>query len=408
MNIQKNNFKIIIGLIIFLSLTHISFGQETGVQLRFNEIMYDPSGDDLGQEWVELFNYGKTEIEIIGGRAKNSWIFIDSNGPHFLAEKPLLGSLIIKPGEFLILASNAETFLKTYPNFTGTVIDTIMDLNNFYGFIQLKTGNNQLLDQAFWSSNLGAAGNNKTLEYVKNIFRESLREFGSPGQENSVENIILPPAPSLIVSPSPAPQPKPSPKPTAPASSDTKAKIIINEIFANPGKNNHQWLEIKNQDNKEISLNQWKIIVGSTGQEIILDKTVKPNAYLVIELIQLDKNKETIQLINSENKKVFEVKYSSPVPINWSAIRLDNGAWKLTVKPTPGQENIYFLPEAVAEDFVPQELIPAAVFENNNLQAETKAKLKPKLSLAGLIFSGLGIGLSLTSAFVLLRKKLIL
>jgi hypothetical protein len=409
MNTLTKNFRKtwLILLINFLLFYSFSFAKDCSFQLRINEIMYDPAGEDAGKEWVEIFNCGDQEVNLLGGSSKSSWNFIDNNGIHFLAEKPLVGLMTIKPGEYLILASNAELFLKSHPGFSGSVIDTAMSLENSYGFIQLKNNQGQIVSQAFWSNNLGAAGNNKTLEYAKGIFREGLRESGSPGQENSVENIILPPAPSVIIFPTPS---KSAPIPAAkPAAMAKTGKVVISEVFANPGKNSKQWLEIKNEDSKEIDLSQWKVLVASNNQEVYLKEAVKPGDYLLIEGISLNRNNETILLFNPEGKKMFEVKYSSLIPIDWSASRFNQGAWKITARPTPGKENIYFIPKTVTQDFVPQELIPAIIFESDNYpEKDLASKTDKSISLSSLFVCGLVTSLGSCLFFLCLKRKLII
>ena len=140
--------------------------------LRINEIMYSPPQGDPGGEWIELYNSGNEAIKISGGAEKDAWIFIDQSGAHFLAKQPLSGSLTIEPKGFLILAQDAESFLANYKNFSGNLVDTTMNLPNDFGFIQIKDGQGNILSESFWSQNLGADRNKKTLEFTQEIFRE--------------------------------------------------------------------------------------------------------------------------------------------------------------------------------------------------------------------------------------------
>jgi len=369
--------------------------------LRINEIMYSPPEQSGGGEWVELYNYGNEAVQIVGGIGKGSWVFVDYSGSHFLAKEALFGSLTVKPGEFLILANDAENFLKTHSSFSGNLVDTTMSLPNDFGFIQLKDGQGNVVSQAFWSQNLGADRNNKTLEFTKDIFREGLRDFGTPGQENSVENVILPPAPSPIP-PSPSPSPKLLPSPQA---KPKTGKVIINEILYNPGKNSQPWIELKNQEAKTLDLTGWKIVQLQDKKDVFLGGVILANSYRIFNPADLNKNSETLQVFDGEGKKIFEVRYSSPIPTDWSAARFEDSVWKITSLPTPEKDNIYFISQEIKESFVPKELIPGISFENAS--ATNPVDQKP-LDKNGLILKGSVVSLLLATSFVLVKKKLTL
>ena len=373
--------------------------------LRINEIMYSPPQGDPGGEWIELYNSGNEAIKISGGAEKDAWIFIDQSGAHFLAKQPLSGSLTIEPKGFLILAQDAESFLANYKNFSGNLVDTTMNLPNDFGFIQIKDGQGNILSESFWSQNLGADRNKKTLEFTQEIFREGLRDYGTPGSENSVENIILPPAPSPI--PSALPQtPKPIPSPSDEQKTKT-GKLIINEIFYNPGKNSSPWIELKNQEMKTLDLSGWKIIQLQGKQDVFLEDTIPAAGYKIFTLPNLSKNSETLQIFDGEDKKVFEVRYSSPIPVDWSAARFEDSLWKITSRPTPEKDNLYFIPKEIKETFVPQELIPEIIFENALPTAGEPINQKPP-DKNNLVLKGSAISLLLATGFVLVKKKLTL
>lgn len=396
---MKISLKIFLPFILYFALSGFT---RAAANLRVNEIMYSPPQNDRGGEWIELYNPGNENVVVAGGTDKNAWTFIDSSGTHFLAKEPLTGSLIVEPKNYLILADDAEAFKKNYPNFSGNLVDTAMNLPNDFGFIQIKDGQGNVVSQALWSSNLGADRNQKTLEFANGIFREGLRNFGSPGLENSVENLVLPPAPTPIL---PSPSPKP---PVAPLGSEPlpkTGKVVINEIFYNPGKNNRPWVEIKNQEARKIDLAGWKIIELENKNDFFLQGEIPANGFKVFPLPSLNRNSETLRLFDGDGKKIFEVKYASPIPVDWSASRFANATWRITSKPTPEKENLYSLPQEIKNDFVPQELIPNLAFETAT--SINQQNLKPP-GQNDLILKGLGLSLSAALGFILLKKRLII
>ncbi|MFN7088246.1 MAG: lamin tail domain-containing protein, partial [Candidatus Paceibacteria bacterium] len=268
--------KVKIFLIFFACNIFLLLGYNAYAAIRINEIMYDLPGPDktetgLGREWVELFNAGTEPVTLVGGSEPGSWRFIDSQGPHLLAKEALQGSMTIPAGGYAILAADAKTFIDEHPNFKGTVIDTVMNLKNNQDLIKIRDGQGNIVDETYWSSNLGAAGNGRTLEFANGIWREGLRAGGSPGLENSIENVLLPEAPSPIPPPaSPFPSPSTSPKTSVETQSNVlKQKVsgaqlpvlVVNEFMPNPKGNDAEgeWIELKNTGADRINLLNWQL-----------------------------------------------------------------------------------------------------------------------------------------------------
>jgi len=96
--------------------------------LVINEIMYNPVGEDSGREWVEIYNNDSETYNMTG------WKFNTNNTNHTLYVPPQnggRGSMLIEPSQYLIIAQNATSFIDTYTDYNGTVIDgTWPDLKN--------------------------------------------------------------------------------------------------------------------------------------------------------------------------------------------------------------------------------------------------------------------------------------
>lgn len=164
------------------------------------EIMYDLDGSDTNREWVEIYNRGNQAVEIIGGSVANSWRFNDGSN-HTLTL--VQGDLTLQPQEAAIIASDAATFLTEHPAFSGTVIDTVMSLNNAGDIAALSADAGQtFFTQVNYSSSWGGAGNGKTLEKIdlagddgQNNWQESNPAGGTPGAiSQSQPPVINPPA----------------------------------------------------------------------------------------------------------------------------------------------------------------------------------------------------------------------
>ncbi|MDP2586632.1 MAG: lamin tail domain-containing protein, partial [Candidatus Komeilibacteria bacterium] len=137
---------------------------------------------DNNREWLEIYNSGNEAIELNA----ESWRFNDGSN-HTL--RLVQGDWNLEPGEAAVLTSNDQTFLAEHENFEGTIIDTVMGLNNAGATLQLSAdGGQSFFTSLSYESAWGAGGNGKTLEKIElagNNERENWREDevdgGTPG-----------------------------------------------------------------------------------------------------------------------------------------------------------------------------------------------------------------------------------
>src|SRR3989344_3982519 len=99
--------------------------------LVINEIMYNLEGTDTNHEWIEIFNPKNNAVNLDGGKLYDG----DGETNSGLNAPPKnggQGSLIIPAGGYAILAAKADVFLADHQGFSGTVIDTVLDLKNWF------------------------------------------------------------------------------------------------------------------------------------------------------------------------------------------------------------------------------------------------------------------------------------
>ncbi|MCB9803057.1 lamin tail domain-containing protein [Candidatus Nomurabacteria bacterium] len=182
---------VLLSIICLLVFSATKIAQATEADLLISEIMYDLSGGDAGHEWVEIFNSGNEEIEVLTGAGSDTWRFFDGTN-HTLNLAQGEDNLIV-PGEYFIIAADAEQFLQDYPEFSGTVFDTVMSLANTTGELALSfDGGETYLIQATYDSAWGGSGSGKSLEKINlnqdsspENWQESFVIGGTPGLENS-------------------------------------------------------------------------------------------------------------------------------------------------------------------------------------------------------------------------------
>ena len=336
--------------------------------LIINEIMYSLPGADDKHEWIELFNAGSSEIDLTG------WKFHDGDDAinHALNAPPKngsRGSLILPAGGFLLLAGDAATVAADLPGFSEAIIDTVMSLVNSSATLKIINKDGQEVCSAFYSKEIGADGNGKTLEWDGAQLKESFAEGGTPGAPNSVLSPNYSPAPTATpsptatgsaetVTPTPSISPTTSPAPAYQYSKD----IFINEFFPYPPTGEKEWMELFNADEEIIDLNGWGISDQTNiahPQIIPADTKIEPNSFLVVELGKqiLNNDGDQISLLWPDGQVLHAVSYQKATA-SQSVSRLDNGQWIWTNRPTPGTKN---LPSLFATTVSENETAPPAI-----------------------------------------------
>ncbi len=158
--------------------------------IAISEIMYNPKGNDTGQEWIEFSNTSPQKINL------SKWKIEINNKKHRLNPPPKnggRGSIIIQPNQYFIIASDAQKFLISHPNYSGTVIDSSFSLTNKSGEIKIINDQNQIIDQLNYSSVWGGNDNSKTLARInlnlgndQQNWTSSQQDGGTPGQKNNL------------------------------------------------------------------------------------------------------------------------------------------------------------------------------------------------------------------------------
>ncbi len=116
-------------LIFLLAGAYLASAQTRGgYELAITEINYHPDSSWQSQDWIELYNYGASEIDISGWYLKdetpiNEYIFPSGS--------------IIQPGQYKIVAQRTDTFSMIYPDVTGVLGPFEFGLGNGGGLIRL-------------------------------------------------------------------------------------------------------------------------------------------------------------------------------------------------------------------------------------------------------------------------------
>jgi hypothetical protein len=105
----------------------ISLGMvQTLYALQINEIMSNPTGDDSGREWVELYNDSESSSDLTS-------LTLSIKGGSFVPVTPVSGGVILSPHGYAIIGSTvsgATKFTQDYPSYSGILLKASMSLVN--------------------------------------------------------------------------------------------------------------------------------------------------------------------------------------------------------------------------------------------------------------------------------------
>jgi len=179
------------------------------VNVLINEIMYHPSSQDDGEEYIELLNRNTESVNLRG------WRFV--RGVHFDFPK-----IMLPPGGLLIVAADSEKFRAKYPGVELVVGGWQGRLSNSHDTLVLVDANGREADRVAyadegdwavrvrgpldrghrgWRWQSGHDGLGRSLELINAAlpndsgqnWEESKLEQGTPGQDNSARRPNLPP-----------------------------------------------------------------------------------------------------------------------------------------------------------------------------------------------------------------------
>ena len=147
------------------------FSTVVHAQLIITEIMYnlfedsEGSKSDAKREWIEVYNNGSESVDV------TDWRFNDGSNHKLVAppENGGQGSLIIESNSYAIFASDAATFISENI-YSGTVIDTVMSLNNITDTLSLINDTGVTVDDVMYTKELGGDEDGNSLQLIAGTF----------------------------------------------------------------------------------------------------------------------------------------------------------------------------------------------------------------------------------------------
>jgi hypothetical protein len=162
---------------------------DDGNSVVINEINYNPTIENDAGDWVEIFNWGRVDLDISG------WIFKDDDNTHqFVVPQ----NTILKSNEYLVLCRSSENFTLIHPNVSNKLGNFDFGLGSTGDAVRLYDKPGNLVDSVLFGSELPwpvePNGKGPTLELRQyshdntkaESWKSSLENLGTPGRKNSI------------------------------------------------------------------------------------------------------------------------------------------------------------------------------------------------------------------------------
>lgn len=247
--------------------------------LIISEILANPVGDDTLLEWIEIENVSNT----------------DQNVENWTLQGKQLPSFTVRPGEFLIIVKNEQSFLSTFQT-QSSFIRSDFSLSNAGGELLLqKLDNTQKSIFTYENSSEGKSferliGNCGLIK--QNVTSHTL------GLKNTTCDQGADVLPTNI-----------SPTVTY-STAETISLIAITSLMPNP-ESGEEWIEIQNISDNDVNLSGYKFVDKSQKTFMLQEGILKSKESLKVypKTISLNNEGDTIILLDGSSKRVDLVVY---------------------------------------------------------------------------------------------------
>lgn len=265
---------------------------ESNIGLIINEVLPDASGSDSGKEWIELYNYSSTELNL--------------NGYYFKVESVAGSSktinipqIKISPNTYFVIAEFDLGISNSLNIGSGK-----LGMYNTASKISLFNPSNEKIDELNYSTPSENSTFEKRGAMCTEVFQNTLG--GSRGVQNTNHDsacfteILTPPIsfPEFEVQPPQVPE----------------YKLQISEIYPSPNSGEEEWLEIYNFGDQPFNLVNLTLQKPSTSTKTTLQGTIAAQTHKIISADELkfalNNSGDEIMLFNA-NLKLDSIKYKS-------------------------------------------------------------------------------------------------
>ena len=162
---------------------------DDGNSVVINEINYNPTVENDAGDWVEIYNWGRVDLDISG------WVLKDGDNTHQFV---IPQNTILKSNEYLVLCKSFESFKIIHPGVSNNLGNFDFGLGSTGDAARLYDKVGLMVDSVSFSSELPwpvePNGTGPTLELRQyfhdntkaEFWKSSLENLGTPGRKNSI------------------------------------------------------------------------------------------------------------------------------------------------------------------------------------------------------------------------------
>ncbi len=328
--------------------------QASAPHVIISEIGWAGSEVSSSDEWIELTNTSTTQINISGYMLTGA----GSGGESIVIPD---GSLL-EPHSTYLIANYDQTHENSTLGATPNIIDATLSLSNSGFAVHLNNHDGAQIDSAGDGTTPFAGGSGGTEESDDGRYRSMVRVDGSlngtleTSWMNATTSTGFKEASTGLGTPGYADvwlllEEITEEEPTEEAATDS---LIITEFVSNPLENEVEWIEVLNASNQDVDLTGWTIEDATERQTPLGEETLLAGAFFLIESPtgQLNNDGDSIIIKDKAGSVVDQLEYGTdeiPAPDKGQATALTSDGFQVTDTPTPGDENLIEILEAVEE-----------------------------------------------------------
>lgn len=165
-------------LLIFIYIASVTQTQA----LQISEVMSNPTGDDSGREWIEVYNNTQESVDLTG-------LTISIKGGNAVTASSVSGGTVLPANGYAIIGSTvtgATKFLQDYPLYNGLLLKSSISLVNT-GVTSIDIRMNGSIGDSLQSYT--AAKEGSTFSLLNGSFVAGTPTPGSSNQASSQENV---------------------------------------------------------------------------------------------------------------------------------------------------------------------------------------------------------------------------
>ncbi len=256
-----------VGTSIYLPLIYRLYpvGEELNLRLLISEVMNNPSGQEPGLEWIEIYNRSIQRINLVGHKIGDSETKGDPEGMYYFP----VGSTI-EPGQVVVIANQGLLFSQVHgfqPDYElldsdQTIPNMVkyrdwaggaINLNNAGDEVLLLNQDDIMLDAISWGNSLFAFIPSAPISKDG----QSLERIPANSDRNRAADWVRQPTPQPGKVNLSLPTPESSPTPTELPPSCYLATLLITEVLYDPSHSTDpvgEWIEVFNWGESSVYL----------------------------------------------------------------------------------------------------------------------------------------------------------